>query len=112
MHSAEAETTRVARQIGVEPEAHLPDAHLQVPMKIGGDTRMARPAQVTLRLAPEQGEGHVEWQAEVDFFTEWTSSPWQILLGQVGFFDQFTVTFGRSARQLAIEAAEEFDRRW
>lgn len=97
----------VARQIGVEP-----DAYRQVPMKIGGDIRMARPAEVTLRLAPEQGEGHVEWQAEVDFFTEWTSSPWQVLLGQIGFFDQFTVTFRRSARQLAIEAAEEFDRRW
>ncbi len=36
----------------------------------------------------------------------------KVLLGQVGFFDQFTVTFSRSARQLAIEAAEEFDRRW
>jgi hypothetical protein len=81
-------------------------------MKIGGDARMARPAQVSLRLAPEHGEGHVEWQAEVDFFTEWTTSPWQVLLGQVGFFDQFTVTFSRSARQLAIEAAEDFDRRW
>jgi len=33
-------------------------------------------------------------------------------LGQVGFFDQFTVTFSRGARQLAIESAEEFDRRW
>ncbi len=38
--------------------------------------------------------------------------PMKVLLGQVGFFDQFTVTFSRSARQLAIEAAEEFDRRW
>lgn len=97
----------IARQIGVEP-----DADQQVPMRIGGDTRMARPAQVSLRLAPEQGAGYVEWLAEVDFFTEWTSSPWQVLLGQVGFFDQFTVTLSRSARQLAIESAEEFDRRW
>jgi len=97
----------VARQIAAEP-----DADLQVPMKIGGDTRMARPAQVTLRLTPEQGGGHIEWQAEVDFFTGWTSSPWQVLLGQVGFFDQFTVTFSRNARQLAIEPEEEFDRRW
>jgi hypothetical protein len=35
-----------------------------------------------------------------------------VVLGQVGFFDQFTVTFSRGAMQLAVEPAEEFDRRW
>jgi hypothetical protein len=34
------------------------------------------------------------------------------LLGQVGFFDQFTIAFSRSALQLAIEDAEQFDRRF
>jgi len=33
------------------------------------------------------------------------------VLGQVGFFDQFTVTFSRSALQLAIEPVEAFDNR-
>ena len=46
------------------------------------------------------------------FFSEWTSAPWQVLLGQVGFFDQFTVTFSRSTLQLAIEDAEGFDKRY
>jgi hypothetical protein len=54
----------------------------------------------------------VEWQAEVGFFSEWTSAPWQVILGQVGFFDQFTVTFGRQALQLAIEEVEAFDQRY
>lgn len=54
----------------------------------------------------------MEWQAEVGFFSEWTSAPWQVLLGQVGFFDQFTVTFSRGALQLAIERAEAFDERY
>jgi len=67
---------------------------------------------VTLRLAPELGLPGVEWQAEVGFFNEWTSAPWQVLLGQVGFFDQFTVTFGRHALRLAIEDAEAFDQRY
>ncbi len=96
----------VARQIGVEA-----DASRQVVMKIGGEQRMASPADVTLRLAPEQGGDPIEWRAEVDFLTE-LHAPWQVVLGQVGFFDQFTVTFCRTALQLAVEHVEEFDRRW
>jgi hypothetical protein len=49
---------------------------------------------------------------EVGFFSAWTSAPWQVLLGQVGFFDQFTVTFSRRDFQLAIEDGEAFDRRY
>jgi hypothetical protein len=96
----------VARQIGVEP-----DTSRQIVIKIGGDQRMASPADVTLRLAPEQGAKPIEWRAEVDFLAEWRG-PWQVVLGQIGFFDQFTVTFCRSAMQLAVEPMEEFDRRW
>ena len=59
----------VARQILVEP-----DVDHQLPMMIGGDRRMVRPAQVTLRLSPEQGSDPIDWQAEVGFFTEWTRS--------------------------------------
>jgi hypothetical protein len=97
----------VARQIGVKPDR---DQH--TPLKIGGETRLVHPADVTLRLAPEPGMPGVEWQAEVGFFSEWTSAPWQVILGQVGFFDQFTVTFGRQALQLAIEEVEAFDQQY
>ena len=31
---------------------------------------------------------------------------------QVGFFDQFTVTFSRNGLQLAVEPAEAFDERY
>jgi hypothetical protein len=34
------------------------------------------------------------------------------LLGQVGFFDQFTVTFSRSSLQVVIEDAEKFDKQY
>ena len=97
----------VARQMGVTP-----DRDHSTPLKIGGETRLVHPADVTLRLAPEPGMPGVEWQAEVGFFSEWTSAPWQVILGQVGFFDQFTVTFGRQALQLAIEEVEAFDQRY
>jgi hypothetical protein len=97
----------VARQIGVTPDRNDP-----TPLKIGGETRLVHPADVTLRLAPELGLTGWEWRAEVGFFNEWTSAPWQVLLGQVGFFDQFTVTFSRTVLQLAIEGAERFDDRF
>jgi hypothetical protein len=48
---------------------------------------------------------------EVGFFSAWTSAPWQVVLGQVGFFDQFTVTFSRQALRLAVEPVEAFDAR-
>jgi hypothetical protein len=34
------------------------------------------------------------------------------ILGQVGFFDQFTVTFSRHALRLAIEDEGVFDQRY
>jgi hypothetical protein len=66
---------------------------------------------VTLRLSPELDGDPIEWRAEMDFLSE-LHAPWQVVLGQVGFFDQFTVTFSRAALQLAVEPMEEFDRRW
>jgi hypothetical protein len=50
-------------------------------------------------------------QATVGFFTQW-DPPWALLLGQVGFFDQFTVTMNRLSQALAMEAANEFDGRF
>lgn len=97
----------VARQIGVTP-----DTDHSTPLKIGGEKRLVHPADVTLRLAPEPGMPGVEWQAEVGFFSEWTSAPWQVILGQVGFFDQFTITFSRHGLLLAVEDVESFDRRY
>jgi hypothetical protein len=97
----------VARQIGVTP-----DEDHAVPLKIGGETRLVHPAEVTLKLAPGPGQVGVEWHAEVGFFSAWTSAPWQVVLGQVGFFDQFTVSFSRRALRLAIEHVESFDDRF
>jgi hypothetical protein len=89
-----------------------PDTDRATPLKIGGEKRLVHPADVTLRLAPEPGMPGVEWQAEVGFFSGWTSAPWQVILGQVGFFDQFTITFSRHGLLLAVEDVESFDRRY
>lgn len=89
-----------------------PDRDHPTPLKMGGETRLIHPADVTLRLAPEPGLPGMEWQTEVGFFSAWTSAPWQVILGQVSFFDQFTLTFSRHALQVAVEEAAAFDQRY
>jgi hypothetical protein len=67
---------------------------------------------VSLRLhSLEDPSQQVEWQAEVGFIEEWKPT-WAVLLGQSGFFDRFTVTFGRSALAFGIEPVEAFDERF
>ncbi len=52
-----------------------------------------------------------DWDAEVGFLTTWEPA-WPVLMGQTGFFDQFTVTMHRSAHALVVEPWEVFDERF
>jgi hypothetical protein len=100
----------LARAIGAQLDAYRTAA-----IGIGGSSRAITFADVTLLLSRPPGsttDGEfVEWQAEVGFFTAWEPA-WAVLLGQVGFFDQFTVTLQRQAQALAVEPAEVFDDRF
>jgi hypothetical protein len=99
----------LARAIGVEP-----DDTREFTIGIGGGARLVQPASVTIELYPEldsEGSPLTSWEAEVGFFKTW-EPPWAILLGQVGFFDTFTVTMSRLAQALAVEQKETFDQRF
>lgn len=99
----------LARAIGIEP-----DESREFTIGIGGGARLVRPAQVTIGLFPEldtEDPPLTSWEAEVGFFTKW-EPPWAVLLGQVGFFDKFTVTMSRLAQALAVERKETFDERF
>lgn len=100
----------LARAIGAEL-----DASRTATIGIGGSSRPITFADVTLQLfrppGSRSGGEFVEWQAEVGFFTAWEPA-WGVLLGQVGFFDHFTVTLQRQAQALAVEPAEAFDDRF
>jgi hypothetical protein len=98
----------LARLIDVEPD---PDR--EITLGVGAAWRKARFAEITLRLGAHDSppNGHLEWEATVGFFTQW-EPPWGLLLGQIGFFDHFTVTMNRVSQAFAIEAIEEFDRRF
>jgi hypothetical protein len=103
----------VAQDIGVQP-----DSSREIMLKIGGAPRRVRFADVIMQLLPpERGvfeggydpaEVH-EWQVQMGFFTEWQSPPWNVVLGQVGFFDRFTVSLNRDAQALAISDLTQFD---
>jgi hypothetical protein len=88
-------------------------SHRQLDLGIGGQTVSVWFSDLTLRLHPPGGgdDDFVEWRAEVGFVHTWRPT-WPILLGQVGFFDMFTVTTSRLAQQVAVEAGDEFDRRF
>lgn len=79
---------------------------------IGGQTAEVTFVEVELRLyAPDVGEEYVPWRCDVGFVPQW-QAPFAVVLGQVGFLDQFTVTFHRGAASLAIEPWDTFDTRF
>ncbi|HSH61398.1 MAG TPA: hypothetical protein VK988_17500 [Acidimicrobiales bacterium] len=105
----------MAMEVGVDLEA-CTKTHVQV----GGKARGIRLAETTLRLCPPTtthgAGGHpcddeysLSWTAEVGFFTNWDAPPWLLILGQVGFFDHFTVVMNRHAQAVAVEPLERFD---
>jgi hypothetical protein len=98
----------LARVIDAEP-----DPNREMVLGVGGAWRKARFTEITLRLDGPQGTGdeRFEWEATVGFFTQW-EPPCGLLLGQIGFFDQFTVTMSRISQAFALEAVDEFDRRF
>lgn len=99
----------LASSVGIDPK----QSQRRHNLGIGGETVEVRFADLSLRLHPPGGsdEEYVEWQAEVGFVHHWRPT-WPILVGQVGFLDKFTVTMSRLAQQVAVEAGEEFDRRF
>lgn len=79
---------------------------------IGGQTAEVAFADVELRLySPDASEEFVSWGCDVGFVPGW-QAPFAMVLGQVGFLDQFTVTFHRGAATLAIEDWASFDERF
>jgi len=79
---------------------------------IGGQTAEVTFAEVELRLhGSDLDEELASWRCDVGFVPGW-QAPFALVLGRVGFLDQFTVTFHRGAAMLAIEPWEAFDQRF
>lgn len=82
---------------------------------IGGAPRRVRFADVEVEifrdLLSDPEDCLDSWTARVGFFDTW-EPPWGVVLGQVGFFDRFTVTFGRNVPAFAVGPWNEFDGRF
>jgi hypothetical protein len=63
----------------------------------------ARYKTIDLRLhSPDAAEtGYRQWRAKIGFVQDWHSNG-LVVLGSVGFFDQFVVSMGGSAQAVAI----------
>lgn len=99
----------VADAVGVDPKS----SRQVLDLGIGGRTVKVRFADLRVRLLAPGGtdDQFIEWQAEVGFVDQWRPT-FAMLLGQQGFFDQFTVTMSHIAFQTAIEDLEVFDARY
>jgi hypothetical protein len=98
----------LAEQLGIDLDDHEGETTLGV----GGHVAAVRYKTISLRLYPKgEDDPHIEWQAPVGFIPNWHSYGF-VLLGSVGFLDQFTVTASRFAQAVAVEHRDAFDDRF
>lgn len=89
------------------------DSHRELNIGLGGEVVKVRFLDLRLRLYGPAGDDtdFIEWEDEVGFLSQWKPT-WPVLVGQVGFMKNFTVTMSRLAQAVAIERAETFDTRF
>ncbi len=98
----------VAQTVGIDHEGGD-----EISLGIGGETVKVTAADAILRFGPPESEPYhwEEWEATVGIVEAWKAQ-WPVVLGERGFFDQYTVEMMRFSQALAIHDAEEFDRRY
>jgi hypothetical protein len=99
----------LANAVGISSSS----AHDEMDLGIGGDVIRVGFVDLSIRLHPDGGgdDEYVEWQCEVGLVSQWKPT-FPVILGQRGFFDQFTVTMNRQAQTVAIEDWRAFDDRF
>lgn len=100
----------LSRATGVVPDEHAPELEIG----IGGLPRLIRLVDIALQLYPPPGvtAEPIEWRTQIGFIMTAWEPPWPVLLGQVGFYDRFTVSMSRFVQAFAIEGEAAFDRRY
>ena len=98
-----------AREIGIDLRNSI-----ETMVGLGGSRRLVRFAYARVQLMQDLlGDTVVlaEWETRIGFLANW-EPPWSVLLGQRGFFDQFTITMHRAVPALVVEKYEAFDERY
>ena len=101
----------VADLVGV-----VPDPSSRMPKRMAGRLLEVELADVDVQLLEPAGildaadpAVVVEWRTEVGFYTGWNDPPWLVVLGQRGFFDEFTVVMSRLSLSIALRCRDHFD---
>jgi hypothetical protein len=93
-------------------EIDLGDHEGETTLGVGGHVATVRYKTVGLRLYSKgEDDVYMQWQAPVGFIPNWHSYGF-VLLGSVGFLDQFTITASRFAQAIAVEGRDAFDERF
>lgn len=97
----------------VELGIDLTDNEGEATHAVGGKVLETRYKTIDLRLHPSDAaeDVYIQWRAQVGFVKGWHSDG-LVLLGSVGFLDQFTVTVSRFAQAVAVEDRDAFDERF
>lgn len=99
----------LAEELGID----LEDNEGETSHGVGGKYHKAQYKTIALRLHAGDAEvsEYREWQAQVGFVEDWHSYSF-VLLGSVGFLDQFTVSASRFAQAVAVEDRDAFNDRF
>jgi hypothetical protein len=101
-----SEHTLAARWLAEDLDLNLDESHDRLLLGIGGRSVVAVFAEIELRLYRDHGgDDYVCWRTEVGFLEPWDAE-FFVILGQVGFYDQFTVTMNRRVRTVLVTDVE------
>ena len=98
-----SEHTLAAGWLAEDLVVDLDQSHDRLLLGIGGRSVEAVFADVELRLYRDHAsDEYVAWRTEVGFLMPWDAE-FFVILGQIGFYDQFTVTMNRRVLTVPIQ---------
>lgn len=85
---------------------------LTLPIRLGGRSFVAPLYEMTLEAKPPRGRSDrsISWRGLVGVLSPFPHPGTSVILGQIGFLENFTVTFGPD--RFVIEPAEAFTQRF
>jgi hypothetical protein len=104
--------TLVAMSVVTSDGGHAVDTGETLPIRIGGRSFTAPLYEITLEARPPEtvSSPPMPWRGLVGVLSPFPHQGTSIILGQIGFLENFTVTFGPEG--FAIEPAASFERRF
>jgi Aspartyl protease len=101
-----SEHTLAARWLADDLGIDLARSTDRLLLGVGGRTVEAVFVDVDLRLdRDDSGDDFVSWHTEVGFLEPWDAE-FFVILGQTGFYDQFTITMNRRVLTIVVHDVE------